>query len=225
MKPSVVIVDSGSANLRSIYRAVEKTGFRVQVSASSAVISRAAGIIFPGVGAFEQAMELLRQRGLAGSLKEAVLEGRPFLGICLGLQLLFSESEERGSREGQDAPQPGGLSILRGRVKRFPPGLPVPHVGWNRVFLKRPHPLFDGLPEGSYFYFTHSYYIQPLDEGVVLTVTEYGRPFASSVARGNLLGVQFHPEKSGPAGLRLLANFIRIVDSQAEVFSELREGE
>ncbi|MEW5785576.1 MAG: imidazole glycerol phosphate synthase subunit HisH [Bacillota bacterium] len=206
--PNVVIVDSGSANLGSISKALEKAAVTATISDNPAVITAADGIVFPGVGAFEHAMKLLREKELPPALLKVIAAGKPFLGICLGMQLLFSASEECGRPQG---PLPGGLDAIPGQVKRFPAGLPVPHVGWNRVAPRYPHPLFSGLPDDSYFYFTHSFYVQPADPSHSLAQTEYGRLFTSAASRNNLLGVQFHPEKSGPAGLRLLSNFGKII--------------
>lgn len=214
MKPKIAIINSGSANLRSIKKALEKVGAETAVTDNHSVITQAEGIIFPGVGAFEQAMTILKHKGLPMILKDIVGAGKPFLGICLGLQLLFTTSEERKQT---DSPSPHGLGMLPGQVRRFPPGLPVPHVGWNQVLLQRSHSLFAGIPSGTYFYFTHSYYVEPQEENVTLTITDYNRFFASAIARNNLMGVQFHPEKSGPAGLQLLSNFLKIVDDPSLV--------
>jgi len=208
MHRNTVIVDSGSANLSSMAKALLKAGVKAQITANPASIARARAVLFPGVGAFGYAMELLKANGLAKALIEVIASGKPFLGICLGLQLLFADSEER--RNQQD-PLPQGLNIIPGRVKRFPPAMAVPHVGWNRVFAQRPHPLFDELPDGTYFYFTHSFFVQPEESAVVLAQTDYGCPFTSAVASKNLMGVQFHPEKSGPDGLHLLRNFGKII--------------
>jgi glutamine amidotransferase len=208
MPKSVAVVDSGCANLNSIYKALVKVSLPAVITDDAAVIAGAAGVVFPGVGAFEHAMGLIRQKGLASVLLECIAKGKPFLGICLGLQLLFLSSEERSNPGG---PLPQGLGAVAGQVRRFPAGLPVPHVGWNRVSPARSHPLFAGLNGGTYFYFTHSYYVQPSDPGHRLAVTDYGAPFTSAIGVRNLLGVQFHPEKSGPAGLRLLSNFGNII--------------
>jgi glutamine amidotransferase len=208
MNSKIVIVDSGSANLRSIEKALQKVGAETAVTDNQSVIAQAKGIIFPGVGAFEQAMTILKNKDLPIILRESIDAGIPFLGICLGLQLLFTGSEERKQADGSFAQ---GLDVLAGQVKRFPPGLPVPHVGWNQVLPRRGHPLFAGIPSGTYFYFTHSYFVEPQEEKVTLSVTDYNNCFTSAVAEKNLMGVQFHPEKSGPAGLRLLNNFLNIV--------------
>jgi imidazole glycerol-phosphate synthase subunit HisH len=206
----VAVVDSGSANLNSIYKALIKVSVDAFVTDSPAALAGADGVVFPGVGAFEPAMALLRGKGLAPALLDCIAAGKPFLGICLGLQLLFSASEERADPRG---PLPAGLNAIPGLVRRFRGDLPVPHVGWNQAApaAGQPHPLFDDLTENDYFYFTHSYYVEPAEPANVIALTEYGAPFASAAARGNLMGVQFHPEKSGPAGLRLLSNFGKII--------------
>ena len=204
----VAVIDSGSANLNSICKALARVSLDFFTTDDPAAVAGADGLIFPGVGAFGHAMTLLRRKGLAAVLLEYIDTGKPVLGICLGLQLLFSSGEEASSSEG---PLPAGLNVIPGRVRRFPGGLPVPHVGWNRASPTRAHPLFDGFTGAAYFYFTHSYYTEPEDPAHALALTEYGRPFVSAVARDNLTGVQFHPEKSGAAGLRLLSNFGKII--------------
>ncbi len=206
----VALVDSGIANLGSVYKALDKLGINTVITAEPGQIEEAAGVVFPGVGAYGQAMNTIINNRLDVIIHKVIQKGTPFLGICLGLQLLFSSSEERSSRE---ASFPGGLGIVPGKVVRFPAGLPVPHVGWNSVdIINKNHPLFANLKDSPYFYFTHSYYVCPDDETVALTKTTYGPTFfTSSIARKNVMGVQFHPEKSGPAGLRLLSNFGNIV--------------
>ncbi len=204
---NTVIVDSGCANLNSIYRAALAAGIDVVVTDKKTEINEAPAIIFPGVGSFEHAMNQLRIKDLTALLREAIASGKPFLGICLGMQLLFDTSDESA-----DACSPGkGLSALGGKSVRFPAGLPVPHVGWNQAKPVNNHPLFAGLDENAYFYFTHSYFVVPEDQNYTLAKTEYGLSFTSAVCRDNLLGVQFHPEKSGPSGLRLLSNFGKII--------------
>lgn len=207
----VAIVDYGMGNLRSVAKACAKAGFSAGPTASAEAIREAPGVILPGVGAFGAAMENLEQAGLLPVVRERALAaaagGRPFLGLCLGLQLLFTESEERFA----GAELPRGLGVFPGRVVRFTPGLKVPQIGWNTVAFAKPHPILTGLTDGSYFYFVHSYYAVPHDPDVVLTTTGYGVTFASGVARGNAVGLQFHPEKSSAAGLALLANFGRLV--------------
>ena len=159
--------------------------------------------MLPGDGAFHDAMSNLQSLGLLEPLKAALDEGRPFLGICLGYQLLFTESEEFG--------QGKGLDVIPGTVRRFPAGLKVPHMGWNTVEHRGDLRIFDGIPSGAHFYFVHSYYAEAADESVIATTTEYGQPFTSAVWRDNLFATQFHPEKSQAVGLRVLANFAGLV--------------
>jgi glutamine amidotransferase len=199
----ITIVDYGVGNLRSVQKALEAVGAPALVSAEPAALERARGIVLPGVGAFGDGMAQLRARGLVEPLLDQVQRNKPLLGICLGMQLLFEESEEMGRH--------AGLGLLPGRVLRFPENdLKVPHVGWNRL---RPvdHPLLAGIPGGGYAYFVHSYYARPAARGDVLATTDYGLEFASVVGRGSTWGAQFHPEKSQEVGLRLLANFWRLV--------------
>lgn len=211
---AIGVVDYGMGNLRSVGKALESLGFAAMVSGSAAELSRCRGIVLPGVGAFRDCMANLRRQGLLPFLSGVLAEGRPFLGICLGLQVLFSESEEFGRHE--------GLGFFRGRVVRFPRGLSlasppgeavplkVPHMGWNRVEISAEHPVLQGIPNGTYFYFVHSYYVVPEDPAVVACRTSYGIEFAAAVGKGNLLAVQFHPEKSQAAGLAVLSNFGRL---------------
>jgi glutamine amidotransferase len=203
MASRIVVVDYGIGNLRSVEKALERVGVAALVSADPATLESAPGIILPGVGAFGDGMALLRERGLAPALQAAASAGKPILGICLGMQLLFEESEEMGRF--------AGLGLLPGRVRRFPPSLKVPHIGWNQVHATRPSPLLAGVPQDSYAYFVHSYYVEPAQEGAVAATTDYGGPFASVVGQGCLFGLQFHPEKSQEVGLRMLRNFSAIV--------------
>ena len=170
-------------------------------------ISAAKAVIFPGVGSFNHAAAALRDKQLTVALLQVITDKKPFLGICLGMQLFFSHSEEAIKIKEPAA----GLKVIPGEVKRLPSNLHVPHVGWNKVSPVKDHPLFEGLTDGAYFYFTHSYYVQPADNKHTLALTDYGFSFTSAVAENNVLGVQFHPEKSGPAGLRLLGNFGKII--------------
>jgi glutamine amidotransferase len=210
----IVIVDYGVGNLRSVQKALEHVGAPAVIRSDPAAIDpavsdRPAGIVLPGVGAFGDGMAELRRRGLVAPLRCWVAAGRPLLGICLGMQLLFESSEEMGEHE--------GLGLLSGRVVRFPPGdLKVPHVGWNQLRLagsssQGQHPLLAGVADGAYAYFVHSYYAEPAEPGDVLAMTDYGLSFAAIVGRGRVWGAQFHPEKSQEVGLQLLSNFWRLV--------------
>jgi glutamine amidotransferase len=210
----IAIVDYGMGNLRSVHKAFAKVGFPATITQDRAVIAKAQGLVLPGVGAFQKAMDNLRDLGLVDPLSAYIESGRPFLGICLGLQLLFTESEEFGAQR--------GLNIFPGRVVKFPfstagyasegEALKVPHMGWNGIHLRKRPPALEGVEEGAHFYFVHSYYPVPEDGGLVATTTDYGGEFVSSVSRGNLFACQFHPEKSQAAGLRILRNFGCLVE-------------
>jgi glutamine amidotransferase len=195
----IAIVDYGLGNIESVKYALDRLGAGSVVTAKRGEIAAADGVILPGVGAFGQAMANLRALGLVEALREAASSPRPFLGICLGLQLLFDSSEEHGRHE--------GLAILPGGVRRFPAEIRVPQMGWNQVRQVRPGGLFAGIEDGAWFYFAHSYYAVPADADAVIGATDYGGEYASAVQRGPVLAVQFHPEKSGPTGLRMLQNF------------------
>jgi len=199
----IVVIDYGAGNLRSVARALAHVDEAPVVSADWSDIDRAAGVVLPGVGAAADTMENLRSRGLVEPITEYIAAGRPFLGVCMGLQALFEWSEEG---DGQDC-----LGILPGTIRRFPrdSGLKVPHMGWNTVDWVREHPVVDGIPTGSYFYFVHSFYPVAGDPGLALGTTDYGVTFPSVVARDNVIATQFHPEKSGDHGLRIYENFVR----------------
>ncbi|MFQ5826888.1 MAG: imidazole glycerol phosphate synthase subunit HisH, partial [Dehalococcoidia bacterium] len=188
-------------NLRSVVKAIAHLGYEAKVTSDPQEVLRAPVVILPGVGAAAEAMEHLRATGMVEPIRELLAEDRPFLGICLGLQVLFSTSEEGGE-------QPC-LDLIPGTVRRLPPGLKIPHMGWNQVRQKGPHPIFEGIPDAAHFYFVHSYYAQPEDSSLGLGETDYGITFSSVIARGNLVATQFHPEKSGELGLRLYHNFLR----------------
>ena len=196
---SVVIVDYGVGNLRSVEKAFAAMGCEAIISGAENVLRNAERLVLPGVGAFGACMKALEERGFDQLVKERASAGTPLLGVCVGMQLLFDESEEFGSTR--------GLGLLRGSVRRFSGDLVVPHVGWNRIPQKRSHRLFEGVEEGAFCYFVHSFYCEPLDQEVVVGETEYGVRYASVVAGGNVCGVQFHPEKSQAVGLRMLKNF------------------
>ncbi len=197
----LTIIDYGAGNLHNVYMAFRRLGLEALVTAEAALIGRASALVLPGVGAFGDSVGKLRALGLEEPITSAIRDGLPFLGICVGLQLLFEVSEEMGEHR--------GLGILAGRVRRFPPGLSVPHMGWNQVHQAQPTPLWRGVPDGSYAYFVHSYYADPEDKAVVAATTDYGLDYASAVAQGNLYAIQFHPEKSQDVGERILGNFVR----------------
>jgi len=203
----IAIIDYGMGNLRSVQKGFEKVGHKAIVTSDPATIKDASHVVLPGVGAFPDCMRNLDEKGLLDIVPKVINSGRPFLGICLGLQLLFTESEEFGIHK--------GLDIIKGRVVKFDfsaqsleaSHLKVPHMGWNTVAVKRRPPAMEGIDEGAYFYFVHSYYVVPEDEKVVATTTAYGVEFASSIWKDNLFATQFHPEKSQEKGLRILKNF------------------
>lgn len=202
----VVILDYDAGNLRSVVRAVERIGARPEVASVGAALDQADAVILPGVGAAADTMRNLRQRGLVEPIREYIAADRPFLGVCMGLQALMTASDEGG---GHDC-----LDILPGRVVRLPAGRKVPHMGWNRVRRKRESALFDGIPDGAYFYFVHSYYCDLSEAGDVLASTDYGVEVAAVVQRSNLAATQFHPEKSGAYGLRIYRNFLTAAAEQ-----------
>ncbi len=201
--PLIAIVDYGAGNVHSVRRALRHFGAESHVTSDASLIERADGVVFPGQGACDSSMAELRERGLVEPIREYIGGGRPFLGVCLGLQLLLERSEEG------DEPC---LGVIPGTVRRFPQeaGLKVPHMGWNRVALRKQPPMMRGVPAGSHFYFVHGYYADPEPREVVAATTVYGLEFCSAVAWDNVLGVQFHPEKSGAVGLVVYQNFVRI---------------
>ncbi len=199
----VIVLDYGAGNLRSVARAVEHVGFQPEVTADPRALERAGAVVMPGVGAAADTMRHLQACGLVEPLRRYIQEGRPFLGVCMGFQALLTVSEEGGEHP--------CLDIVPGRVRRLPSngsGLKIPHMGWNSVEQLREHPVFAGIPNGSYFYFVHGYYPDPEDSSVVIGRTEYGVSFASVIARDGLVATQFHPEKSGRLGLQLYRNFL-----------------
>jgi glutamine amidotransferase len=193
------IVDYGMGNLRSVEKAFETVGHAAQIIRTPQAIADSDKLVLPGVGAFGSAMENLCRMDLLEPLSAAVADGKPLLGICLGLQLLFEESEEHGLHE--------GLGVFEGRVRRLPEGVKVPHIGWNQVSVTRDDPLLQGIPDNAFFYFVQSYFVEPQDQQNVIGKTDYGVTFTSIVGWRNVYGVQFHPEKSQDAGLKLLKNF------------------
>ena len=202
----IAIIDYGMGNLRSVQKGFEKVGFEAVVTADPKVVLEAERIVLPGVGAFRDCIRNLEEGGFVEPILRVIREGRPFLGICLGLQLLFTESEEFGIHK--------GLNIIHGRVVRFPEGmteageaLKVPHMGWNQLSFKRRPAVFAGLEEGTNVYFVHSFYVKPDDESVVATTTTHGIEFCSSIWKDNIVATQFHPEKSQEKGLTILKQF------------------
>lgn len=196
----IFLLDYGAGNVRSVINAIESLGETVKIVASGSDIMRAEKLIFPGVGAFGHMMEMLHQKGFVEPLKQYLKSNRPFFGICLGLQALFDGSEE--------TPGIAGLGIINGFVKRFTTHLSVPHIGWNGIKPQKPSTIFNGLRGDEKFYFVHSYHVVPTDPSVVLTTTDYGYEFVSAIQIGNIVATQFHPEKSGQIGLKLLKNFL-----------------
>jgi len=202
----IAIIDYGMGNLRSVQKGFEKVGFEAVVTGDPRVVLEADKVVLPGVGAFRDCMRNLEQGGFVEPILRVIREGRPFLGICLGLQLLFTESEEFGLHQ--------GLNVIPGRVVRFPEGmredgeeLKVPHMGWNQVSYRRQPSVFAGIEDGSNFYFVHSYYVQPDDPAVAAMTTGYGIDFCAAVWKDNVVATQFHPEKSQEKGLKILRNF------------------
>jgi glutamine amidotransferase len=193
------IIDYGAGNLRSVNNAVSRLGYRAEITSRADEILRAQAVIFPGVGAAGDTMTTLKKLGLDKTIHELVARETPLLAICIGLQVMFTGTEEGGWYE--------CLNIIPGRVKKLPPGLKIPHMGWNQVNQKSPHPLFKDIPDGSNFYFVHSYYGDPEDKSVVIAETDYGVNFCSALARGNMVATQFHPERSGDLGLHIYENF------------------
>jgi len=203
-KPVIVVIDYGMGNIASVAKAVEKEGGTCLVSSDPLALAKADAAILPGVGAFGHAMRNLKRQGLVPAIRDFAASGKPFLGVCLGQQLLFDSSEEsRGAR---------GLGLLRGRVVRFKTkGIKVPHIGWNSVRYEPGNPLMKGVRQDEYFYFVHSYYAVPADPGIAAAETEYeDENFASAVRRGNLFAFQFHPEKSQSPGLLIYLNFVKL---------------
>lgn len=199
---TVAIIDYGVGNLRSVEKAFAATGCDAIISDDENVLRAAEKLVLPGVGAFAACMKALKERGFDRLVCERARAGTPLLGVCVGMQLLFDESDEFGSTP--------GLGLLRGSVRRFGNELVVPQVGWNRIHQKRRHALFEGIDDGAFCYFVHSFYCQPNDENVIAGETDYGGRYASVVAQGSICGVQFHPEKSQHIGLRMLKNFTQI---------------
>jgi glutamine amidotransferase len=200
----IAIIDYQMGNLRSVQKAFERVGHAAAVTADAATLEKADRIVLPGVGAFEDAIAELHRRDLVGPIRAAIEAGKPFLGICLGLQLLFDVSYEGGEHE--------GLGIVTGEVRRFeiPAGYKVPHMGWNEVTFRKRAPIFAGVQDGAHFYFVHSYYVAPKEKTIIDGEAAYPDPFCATIWRDNLFATQFHPEKSQAAGLKLLKNFAEL---------------
>jgi glutamine amidotransferase len=201
--PRVGIIDYGMGNLRSVEKGFQKVGVEAEICSNPEILGSYDALVLPGVGAFGDAMKNLKARGLASVLFDYIDSGRQLLGICLGMQLLFESSEEHGSHD--------GLGVIPGRVVRLPDGVKVPHMGWNVLNAKSDIPLFQGLNPGSRFYFVHSYYCEPSEDEWTIGTTPYGLEFTCAAGKGNVLGLQFHPEKSSLLGLEILRNFGRMV--------------
>ena len=197
----IAVIDYGAGNLRSVINALTRIGYQAKITSQPEDILRAKAVILPGVGAAGDTMASLRKLGLTQTIQQLVAENKPLFGICIGLQILFTGTEEGGWHE--------CLNIIPGRVKKLPAGLKIPHMGWNQVKQKFEHPLFAGVPDEANFYFVHSYYGEPEDKSVIAAETEYGLPFCCALAKGNLVATQFHPEKSGELGLRIYENFMK----------------
>ena len=203
----IAVVDYGAGNLRSVVNALTRLGYQPKITSRPRDLLDAQAVILPGVGAAADTMENLQTLGMADPICQLIREGRPFLGICIGLQILFMGTEEGGWQK--------CLGIIPGRVRRLPSGLKIPHMGWNQVRQVGSHPIFDGIPDGANFYFVHSYYAEPDDKSLVAGETEYGIPICSVIARGNLIATQFHPEKSGELGLKMYDNFMKLAMQQS----------
>jgi glutamine amidotransferase len=201
----IVIIDYGMGNLRNVQRGFERLGCEAEVTRNKKEIQRASAIVLPGVGAFRDCMTNLEKYGLVDLLLRSIEKGNPYLGICLGLQILFSESEEFGSYK--------GLGVIKGKVVKFRPDPEhkVPHMGWNTIEIEREGPLLHGIVSGDFFYFVHSYYVIPEETQWISTLTTYGEPFVSSIWKENIFATQFHPEKSQQKGLKILENFVRSI--------------
>lgn len=211
----IAVVDYGIGNLGSVTKGFRRAGAEVVLTGDPERLRQADALVLPGDGAFGAAMAEIEARGLLGVLREATRRGTPLVGICIGMQLLFEESEEHGRHR--------GLAVLPGRVRRFDGALPVPHMGWNTLRARRPHPVLEGVADGAHVYFVHSFYCDAPDD-VVIASSDYGREFPAIVGRGHVLGLQFHPEKSQAVGLRLAANIVRSVAARPRSLSAHAEG-
>jgi glutamine amidotransferase len=198
----IVIIDYGAGNLRSVLNAISRLGYQAKITSTARELVTAQVVILPGVGAAADSMANLRRLGLVSPIRRFIAEGRPFLGVCIGLQLLFTGTEEGGWHE--------CLDVIPGVVRRLPPGLKIPHMGWNQLTQRISHPIFRGIPDEANFYFVHSFYAEPEDTSIVAGTTSYGISMCSIVIRDNLIATQFHPERSGEHGLRMYSNFLKM---------------
>jgi glutamine amidotransferase len=201
-KEMIAVIDYGASNLRSVVNAINRLGYEAKITSIPHEILTAQAVILPGVGAAADTMANLETLGLVNPIRRFIAEERPFLGVCIGLQILFNGTEEGGWHN--------CLGIIPGVVRRLPPGLKIPHIGWNQVSQRVYHAIFSGIPDETNFYFVHSYYVEPDDRSLVVGETEYGIPICSVIAKGSLIATQFHPEKSGEVGLKIYDNFIKI---------------
>jgi len=202
MDKVIAIIDYGAGNLRSVANAIKKSGYHPRVTGDPSEVLDSAAVILPGVGAAADTMNSLEKLGMTDAIRQLIQRGRPLFAICVGLQILFSGTEEGGWHE--------CLGVIPGKVKRLPPGLKIPHIGWNQVKQRFSHPVFDGISDEANFYFVHSFYAEPEDMSVVAGTTSYGVSMCSIVVKNNLIATQFHPEKSGEQGLKMYANFLKI---------------
>ena len=211
----VTIIDYGAGNLRSVVNAITRLGYQSKITSKADDVPAAKALILPGVGAAGDTMINLNRLQLTSPIIQYIRDGRPFLGICIGLQVLFTGTEEGGWHD--------CLNVIPGQVRRLPEGQKIPHMGWNQLKQVMPHPVFDGIPDETNFYFVHSYYADPDDESLVAGKTDYGITFCSVIARDSLVAVQFHPERSGEHGLRIYDNFLRLVLA-GEPGRKIKEG-
>ena len=201
----IAVIDYGAGNIRNVVNAVNKLGYHVELTSDPDVVLSADTVILPGVGAAGDTVSSLKKLSLVEPVRKVIAEDKPFMGICIGMQVLFTETEEDGGHTCLDA--------FSGVVRKLPEGRKIPHMGWNQVKQKIDHPAFEGVPDKANFYFVHSYYVDPQDKSLVAGTTEYGIEFCSIMAKGNVIATQFHPEKSGNVGLKILDNFLQNVGS------------
>jgi imidazole glycerol-phosphate synthase subunit HisH len=197
----IAIIDYGAGNLRSVANAIALMGYDARITSSPNEVLKAEAVFLPGVGAAADTVSSLKAHGLDEALKEIIARDTPFFAVCVGLQVLFEETEEGGGCQ--------CLGLLPGKVRKLPAGIKVPHIGWNNVKKANAHPLFEGIDDNSFFYFVHSYYVEPTKQSEIIGNTDYGTTFASAIARGNMVATQFHPEKSGATGLIMYGNFLK----------------